>query len=258
MINRLLISSLLAIAAASAQTDNEKIALDKKMSAERSGPMGITAVLAGPPAMIPGAPYSAEAVTQRIQLLADGNRISQTTTNRVARDSKGRVYHEESLKGYTNGDADPPHTILLEDPVAGVHYTIDSSAKVAYKTSAVDRKKIDENSFQLMHPNTDDASTTDLGMQTIEGLPAKGTRVTRTIPAGAIGNDLPIVITTETWFSPDLKVLVMSKSSDPRMGETIYKLSSLSRGEPDPALFQVPPGFTIKDRPAGNLLLQIN
>ncbi len=68
-----------------------------------------------------------------------------------------------------------------------------------------------------------------------------------------MGNDLPIVITTETWYSPDLKVLVMSKSSDPRMGETTYKLTNLSRAEPDPALFQIPADYSIKDQPNGAL-----
>ncbi len=67
------------------------------------GPIGITAALAGPMATIPGAPYSAQAVTQRVQTLADGNRITQTTTNNVARDGKGRVYREESLPGLGDG-----------------------------------------------------------------------------------------------------------------------------------------------------------
>ena len=97
----------------------------------------------------------------------------------------------------------------------------------------------------------DDADTTksDLGTQTIEGVPAHGTRVTRTIPAGQIGNVQPIVITTESWYSPDLKVLVMSKSNDPRMGETTYKLTNIQRSEPSPSLFQPPDDYTVKDQP---------
>jgi len=92
------------------------------------------------------------------------------------------------------------------------------------------------------------ANSVDLGTQTLEGVPAKGTKITRTIPAGAAGNDLPIVITTETWFSPDLKILLMSKSNDPRMGESTYKLTNLVRSEPDPSLFQLPPDYKIKDQ----------
>lgn len=79
-----------------------------------------------------------------------------------------------------------------------------------------------------------------LGTQTIEGVTAEGTRETRTIPAGAIGNEKPIVITSEVWTSPDLQMVVLSKRNDPRFGETVYKLTGITRGEPDPSLFQPP------------------
>jgi hypothetical protein len=65
-------------------------------------------------------------------------------------------------------------------------------------------------------------------------------RDTRTIPAGAIGNEKPIAITSETWTSPDLQMVVLSKRNDPRFGETVYKLTEITRGEPDPSLFQIP------------------
>ena len=168
--------------------------------------------------------------------------------------------------------------------MAGVHITLDSNSKTAMKLTRLNAKKeaemyarkegeahtltggfsvagspaagpIEAGSLGfVMHDEKSDGSTTttaDLGMQTIEGLVTKGKRITHTIPAGEMGNDLPIVITTETWVSPDLKVIVMSKSSDPRMGETTYKLTNLSRAEPDPALFQVPADYTVKDQPNG-------
>ncbi len=79
-------------------------------------------------------------------------------------------------------------------------------------------------------------------------------RITRTIPAGAIGNEVPIVITTETWYSPELKGLVMSKTDDPRMGETTYKLTDIQRSEPAASLFQVPDDYTVKDQPTNNFV----
>jgi hypothetical protein len=66
------------------------------------------------------------------------------------------------------------------------------------------------------------------------------------IPAGAIGNELPITVTSEEWLSPDLKVLVMTKHADPRSGETTYRLTGITRSEPDPSLFELPAGMTIK------------
>lgn len=234
-----------------------------KIVAERSSPIGITAVMAGPAVAIPGAPYSAQAVTQRVQTLLDGNRITQTTTNAVARDSKGRVYREESLPGQPDST---PHIAIIDDPVAAIHLSIDPNTKTAYKTSAADQKKADESGFtltlsdspryQIIDDHAKDPTTTDLGVQLIEGLPAKGTKYTRTIPAGAIGNDSPLVITTETWFSPDLKILLLSKSNDPRVGETTYQLTNLSRAEPNPSLFQIPSGYTVKDQP--NKMIFVN
>jgi len=90
------------------------------------------------------------------------------------------------------------------------------------------------------------SSKEDLGQQTIDGVMAKGTRTTTVIPAGAIGNEQPITIVSEEWFSPDLKVLVMTKHVDPRAGETTYRLTGISRNEPNPSLFELPAGITVK------------
>ena len=73
---------------------------------------------------------------------------------------------------------------------------------------------------------------------------ARGTRPTTVIPAGAIGNDQTIRIVTEEWFSPDLQVLVLTKHSDPRSGDTTYALSGIVRAEPDRSLFEVPAAYT--------------
>jgi hypothetical protein len=91
--------------------------------------------------------------------------------------------------------------------------------------------------------------TEDLGSQTMEGVPVKGVRMTHTIPAGQIGNDGPITIVTEVWTSPDLKTVVYSKRSDPRMGEQTFRLTNIVRTEPSPSLFTVPADFKIVDGP---------
>jgi hypothetical protein len=84
----------------------------------------------------------------------------------------------------------------------------------------------------------------------MEGILVNGVRTTHTIPAGRIGNDKPISIVTEVWTSPDLKTIVYSKRSDPRMGEQTFQLQNIVRAEPDPSLFAVPADFTIMDGPA--------
>ena len=89
----------------------------------------------------------------------------------------------------------------------------------------------------------------DLGTQTIEGVAATGTRMTFTIPAGQIGNEGPINIVDERWFSKDLQTVVMTRHSDPRSGETVYRLTNINRTEPDHSLFEVPADYQIKEPP---------
>ena len=93
------------------------------------------------------------------------------------------------------------------------------------------------------------ATTEDLGTQTMEGILATGVRTTRTIPAGEIGNEKPISIVTEVWTSPDLKAIVYSKRTDPRMGEQTFQLTNIVRTEPDASLFTVPPDFKVAEGP---------
>jgi len=87
----------------------------------------------------------------------------------------------------------------------------------------------------------------DLGRQQLEGITATGTRTTTVIPAGAIGNEQPIRIVSEQWYSPELQILVLTKFSDPRSGETTFRLANVSRAEPDRGLFTVPPDYTVKE-----------
>jgi hypothetical protein len=93
------------------------------------------------------------------------------------------------------------------------------------------------------------STTEDLGSQTMQGITVTGTRTTHTIPKGQIGNDAPINIVTEVWTSPELKTVVYSKRTDPRMGEQTFQLTNISRSEPNPSLFTVPSGFTVTDGP---------
>lgn len=92
-----------------------------------------------------------------------------------------------------------------------------------------------------------DAKEEDLGTSIVEGVMAKGTRTRVTIAAGQIGNDRPIETVTETWYSPDLQMTVLSKTSDPRFGENVHKLTNISRAEPPRTMFEVPADYTVTD-----------
>jgi len=79
----------------------------------------------------------------------------------------------------------------------------------------------------------------DLGERNIEGVTAKGTRLTHTIPEGKIGNDRPISITSERWYSEELGTVVMTKTTNPMSGNITFKLTNISRAEPSPSLFEI-------------------
>jgi hypothetical protein len=96
-------------------------------------------------------------------------------------------------------------------------------------------------------PGANNQVKQELGKQMIEGVEAEGTRTTVTIPAGEIGNERPIEIVSERWYSPELQLVVMSRHSDPRTGETTYKLTNINRAEPAKSLFEVPVGYTLKE-----------
>jgi TonB family protein len=339
--------------------------------------------------VVKGAPFTADAVTESVQALADGNHMTRTTSTRLFRDSEGRTRREQSLNGigaWGTTSEDVPQAISINDPVAGVNYVLNTqthtalkamqffftrggegegvwksgekvvvNAGVAPKQSQIDGGTISGKAIKKVQPdyppvaraagaqgevtvevvvNEDgniesakaisghpllqqaavdaarqwqfkptqlegkpvkvrgrisfvfsmekgqpgagaaaDASAAtheravaervaiergvqqklqqtheSLGKQTIEGVEAEGTRNTITIPAGTIGNERAIQIVSERWYSAELQAVVMTKHSDPRFGETTYRLTNISRGEPDHSLFEVPAGYTISDR----------
>jgi len=102
--------------------------------------------------------------------------------------------------------------------------------------------------FRTKGPNANEVKE-QLGKQIIEGVEAEGTRTTVTIPAGEIGNERAIEIVSERWYSSELQLVVMTRHSDPRMGETTYKLTNISRADQPKSLFEVPAGYTVKEGP---------
>jgi hypothetical protein len=92
-----------------------------------------------------------------------------------------------------------------------------------------------------------DMKSERLGTRSFDGVLCEGNRMTVTIPVNAQGNDRPIVTMHESWFSPELKIQVFSMNSDPRSGENTFRIANLSRNQPDPNLFAVPPDYTVVD-----------
>jgi len=265
---------------------SEKAAKEQQLQVlmEKTAATGVHVSVETKPVL--GAPYSAEAVSESVQVLADGNRIVRRSASRVYRDGKGRTRREEL------GPDGQVLTIAISDPASGTSFLFDPAVNIARRTGvatfiseagvalgATPKKEItltispdakahaelkaaQEAELKAMqqaaaaaHAELKAAQEAelkamqhkeDLGEQVMEGVMAKGTRTTTVIPAAAIGNEQPITVTSEEWFSPELKVLVMTKHADPRSGETTYRLTGITRGEPDASLFELPAGVTIK------------
>jgi len=303
--------------------------------------------------VVKGAPYSATTTTETTQTLSDGNQIIRKNESKIYRDSEGRSRMEQTLAtiGKWTADGEPPQSIFIYDPVAGVSYILDPRTRSAHKNIipqkkppsgaqaetlmingqkvtkyTIDGQTVTQAEFEALiadkkkrgaqeeqlgrqrkeapndnelningqkvtraefeaaaekkrraleeqqarprkeapndsnlkkqiealqsgKPNIDagQKKSESLGSQSFEGVTAEGTRLTLTIPAGEIGNTLPIEVVDETWYSPELQINVMTRHRDPRSGETTYRLTNLSRSEPDRSLFEVPADYTVRD-----------
>ncbi len=231
-----------------------------------------------------GSPYSAEVVNDHIQILSDGNRIVQHTTSRVFRDSDGRVRREEDRPGGSPSvsivdpvsgmsySLDPDRKIAWKTPAMTGFAIMNKmdAAKIAAakpeleKIMAAVKEKM-ENARTAEHQGSvmtvygkgsvetrraqvhEQHAEEKLAPRTLEGVRVEGRRTTTTIPAGAVGNELPIAIVSEEWTSPDLQVLVLTDRKDPRNGDSMYRLQNIVRSEPAAWLFQVPSDYEVRE-----------
>lgn len=237
-------------------------------------------------APVKNAPFCATIATEHTQVFADGNRIHTTDNSTLCRDSEGRTRREAGLN--LLGTAQPPSStklITIVDPAAGVRYMLDTNAKVARRMTLPTPRSVSAGTegsggqigfvtqavpggamsganvvFRKFGQVPDGPgpapSTETLGDQTIDGIHATGTRITTTIPSGSMGNEQPMVVTSERWYSPELKATVMTKHNDPWAGEVKTQFTNVNTAEPDPSLFAVPPDYKIVDEKAGPFMLQ--
>lgn len=224
------------------------------VSAQRGVPpidiMGVEPLQFGE--VVRGAPFSAEATTEITQELRDGNRIERRSTVTIARDNTGRTRREQSLPPIGPVVLDPDvRMITISDPRQRILYLIDPQRRTVSQStfpSGPPRPRGDRGGRGGTLPPPQ-ISSEALGNKQIVGLHAEGTRQTMTIPAGVFGNVGPIQVVTERWYSPELKIVLESRRSDPRLGDVTYRVTSLVRGEPDAALFAIPADYTIVERP---------
>ena len=197
---------------------------------------------------VTGKPFSATETHRSVQMLANGAKIEHSDSNQFYRDDQGRTRAEQTFDGQT--------VVVIMDPVKRVVAILDPVKKTAHKSSIPGEMvkgavSVSEGHVMVQMGTSGDPKSTyqlavkDLGEKPINGWTAKGTRDTRTIKAGTIGNDRDLDIVDERWVSNDLQVLLKSVNDDPRFGETSYELTNIVRGPQDPTLFQVPADYSV-------------
>src|SRR5581483_727642 len=232
---------------------------------------------------VKGSPFCATVATEHTQVFADGNRIHTSEDSSICRDSMGRTRREADMNLL---GAVPQKSvtklITITDPVAGFRYILNTDEKIAHKmpiapssisafgsgpgtqragfitkskgvaggvayateggaSNVMFYKKIGQDSGEAP------PATENLGDQDIGGIHATGTRMTTTIPSGNMGNEQPILVTSETWYSPELKATVMTKHNDPWAGELKTQFTNVNTAEPDRSMFAVPSEYKIID-----------
>jgi hypothetical protein len=225
-----------------------------------------TDVLTGP--VVTDAPFSADATTTVTQILGDGTRIEQSTTARFFRDRIGRVRREQTIIGLgaLNAGGNTQTITVDPDPGDGTAYTLDPMTRTARRVPRIaiagglSFVRLNGAAVSLQTggrtggPGLSGANRPteeSLGTRQFDSVKAIGRKTTTIIPTGQIGNDRPIEITDERWESPELRMLVYSRNSDPRTGVVEYRLTNINRSEPPAELFMIPPDYTINEPTGG-------
>ena len=244
-----------------------------------AGPAGVTNATAS--AAVKNSPFSADVVTQYDRTLDNGGHIRRETGGKIFRDSQGRMRTDTETLPAQPGAEKFEH-ITINDPVQKVIVNLNPKMKTAtifhfgqgvgsmaigmgnVAGAPVNLAPVPPGPNSAQRNATPGAATTSkmgaklnttpvdtkteaLGSKYIEGVNATGTRTTRIIDAGSVGNDKPIVSVSETWFSSELKMTVLTETDDGQSGHTTMKLINIVRTEPMAQLFQVPSDYTVKD-----------
>jgi hypothetical protein len=209
-------------------------------------------------------PYTLTSTTTIVQTLANGTTITRTFTQKMARDSEGRTYSETQQTLHVRADGQPIDLVsyIVFDPVARTRISWENRTKIANFTHMPAPETMQDRTQPMQVPDGDAArqpqvgrpteqqTSEDLGVRNIAGIEAKGTRNTGIIPAGDQGNDRPLTIVRENWMSTQYNIPLLTITNDPRMGKRTDEVTEFQPGEPDPALFQIPKGYTARERTA--------
>ena len=204
---------------------------------------------------IPDAPLLAVVNTQRSQILKDGTTLNQKTLSAIARDGHGRIFNERRPMVPATETATPPIlTIHIYDPQTRMNTFIDPQNRLAWQ-STLNRPpsalppEVGSIPLAGTTPASPYVKEEDLGTRKMEGVDVHGIRDTQTIPAEA-NSGKQVTVVDEYWYSDELRLNMLAIHKDPRTGEQTTTVTQVDRREPDPAIFEIPPGYKVMRRGA--------
>lgn len=205
---------------------------------------------------VPDAPFTASLITEWVRYSPGGASITFINKRQVARDVQGRLYEERWALVPKDSDVKSRiQWIQIADPHLRTLYNCNMVSRVCDLLRYNPEPDLAAASArpQPSGPLPDGRGTLqleNLGTRMIAGMETTGTRVTTTLNPGTIGNDRPVVTSSETWRSDQLAVNLLSIRTDPLFGTQTFNVSELEAAPPDPQLFELPPGFTVRDQRA--------
>ena len=196
-------------------------------------------------------PFTATARTTLTQVLPDGTKKTRTVEDRIARDSKGCIYQEQHLP-WTEDVNHPVYYVNIYDPVGKRRIHIDPQNHNVVITPVVRPANYDPTDYLALKANRvgETIKNENLGTKEFAGFKAWGRRTTHVFPAGMFGNAEKIISIDECWYAERAGVDILRRRTDPRSGDQVTELINLTRTEPDPTMFQPPPGYTRQSPPA--------
>ncbi len=199
-------------------------------------------------APVAGAPFSAKVPVEITHQLQDGTTVTRKYYTLVARDSQGRLYRETRKLIAADENREPPLIrTYVSDPQTALRTVCSPAQRTCWTAKFHPQLRVSKAPVGLSKDGKSSLVSESLGSSTIDDLEVQGTRETRTFNAGAFGNDRPVAVTKEFWYSPRLQINLVVTRNDPRNGDQKIQVTDLSLSEPDPARFAPPQGYKMMD-----------
>ena len=198
---------------------------------------------------VPSAPFTATVQIVSHTKLPDGTEHIVKTDNHIARSSSGRIRNERRQLVPQNFTGEPRLlSAHIYDPSSRLNIFTDPATRLARETILPQPLHMPSTALPPTQPRSVPGRTeTALGEQALDGVQLAGTRKTQVIPADRSGTGLPVTITDDYWYSPDLSIYLIIRHDDPRTGEQLVAVTHIERVEPAAELLAVPDNYKVVD-----------